>query len=330
LDSALYNYPAAIGVAMHNGDMMDSTSSASWTGYRFFSAVIPGGYPQLSVDGYKFAGDNNVGFVPQDYSPHVLERLCMYEPIGVTIKDVQWDQSTQTVTATVEATVYDTVIGDLRPNLLVLADEVYGLGTGWDQVNSANTWVGHPYYGLGNPIVGFHHHHVLLSMRGGAWGTETLIPDTAYPGSVYQQTYSMHVSEVLPGASAQTNIVDVNNISLIGLVQNYNAADVNDRRILNAKGGQLLTLLNSVNTLNSQDGVLIYPSPASTNLNFDSNKERILSVEIYDLRGILMLEKKVNDSHATLSTAALSPGIYIAKVKIENGSMLIRRCIIAE
>jgi hypothetical protein len=330
LDSSLINYPGSIGVSMHNGDMMDSLSSASWTGYRFFTAVIPGGYPELSVDAYKFAAETRIGFFPHDYSSHMAERTCMYEPIGVTVKNVNWNQSTQTVTATVEATVYDTVVGDLRTNLWVLADEVYGSGTGWDQANGTNLAVGHPYYGFGDPIVGFHHHYVLLSMRGGPWGTDALIPGTAYPGSVYQQTYSMHVSEILPGANAQSNVVDVNNISLVGLVQNYNAIDSADRRILNAKGERLLTLLNSVDNLNSEIGVVVYPAPATDEINFESNKESIASISIYDLRGELILEKRINDVQARINTAGIASGVYVAKIRMENGSVVVRRCVIAE
>ena len=327
LDSALYNYPGSIGVAMHNGDMMDSLSSASWTGYQFFGSMIGGGYPKLSVDAYKFEEEVRVGFYPQDYSPYVAQRMCMYEPIGVELKNVSWDPNTQTVTATVEATVYDTIQEDIRPNLWVVADELYGLGTGWDQVNSANTWVGHPYYGLGNPIVGFHHHHVLLSMRGGPWGTQGLIPVPAYPGSVYQKTYSLAVPQVIWGASAQTNLIDYLNISLIGVVQKYNS-DLTDRRILNATSGKLSDLINEVNEINSIDGISIYPTPAASEINFTSSGEAIVSISIVDLRGGLVFEKLINDNHASISTSGISNGLYIAKVRLANDKVVIRRCVV--
>ena len=54
LDSAVVWNPEAIGVAIHGGDMMDSSSSSVFTGTVFTNALMNGGYPKLSCDAYKF------------------------------------------------------------------------------------------------------------------------------------------------------------------------------------------------------------------------------------------------------------------------------------
>ena len=318
LDSSVANYPNSIPVAMHGGDMMDS-ASLSFTGSQFASLFLLGGYPKLGVDVYKFSSLVNIGTSPWDYKPLVAQRNFMYEPIGVELSNVTWDPVNSVVQATVTATVYDTVADDLRINLWVLANEVYGTGTGWDQYNSANAYPGEPLYGWGDPIIGFHHKDVLLSMRGGSRGTVGIIPLPAYPGSVYQQTYSMQVPSIMPGSTGQTNVIDVNNISLIGLVQKY-SNDINDCRILNAKSGALNSFLSDVDEMEHSQNLLVYPQPAKDFVVLQATSGKLKSVTIYSFDGKEVFNSTGSGTQFVLSTADFESGIYFMKVLLDSGS----------
>ena len=46
--------------------------------------------------------------------------------------------------------------------VLLVDKEMSGEGTGWDQVNYYHTQPGHPYYGAGDPIVGYKHPNVVI------------------------------------------------------------------------------------------------------------------------------------------------------------------------
>ena len=325
LDNTVATFPEAIGVSIHGGDMMDSASS-NWTGSIFASALYGGGYPKAGCDIYKFQEYNSLSTFASNYSKIAIERSLMYEPIGIQLKNVNWNSLTQTVTATVEASVYDTIYGDMRLNLWVVADELYGTGTGWDQTNGSNTVVGHPYYGLGDPILGFRHHKVLLSMVGGTWGSENIFPDTCYYGDVYQKTYSLQIPSVFWGASNQTNTIDSSNITLIGLAQKYDA-DILDRRIFNAISSPLSDLITSVPDLDSDKQITVYPNPSTENITVRTT-ETIDQIIISDGTGRIVLVSKTNSKQIQLSTETLPSGIYFILLEMKSGSVSRSRLVV--
>ena len=86
-----------------------------------------------------------------------------------------------------------------------------------------NTQAGHPFFGAGNPIIGFVHDRVVRAMLGGSWGSSGIIPGAVSAGEVYSTSYS-HV------VSGDQN---VQNLTVVGVIQRYDA-DTNQRHILNA------------------------------------------------------------------------------------------------
>ncbi|HRU61014.1 MAG TPA: T9SS type A sorting domain-containing protein [Bacteroidia bacterium] len=327
LDSAVVWNPEAIGVAIHGGDMMDSSSSSVFTGTVFTNALMNGGYPKLSCDAYKFPELPTLTTEPYNYGTLLAERLVSYEPVGVKLEGIQWDVTHRTVSATVVVEAYDTITADLRPNLWLLADEVYGLGTGWDQVNAANTQVGHPFYGLGDPIIGFRHKHVLLSMRGGAWGTPGVLPATLLPGTQYRQTYSLAVPEEYWGSSGQINTIDSASISLVGLVQQYSANSF-DRRILQADAGKLTDLLTGTGSPNASPMFLVGPSPARDYLTVRSLRGTIARVFLFDLAGRPVFSAASGEGSLRINTTELAAGSYILLVQGSDQQAMQYRVVI--
>ncbi|MFZ7115382.1 MAG: T9SS type A sorting domain-containing protein [Bacteroidota bacterium] len=325
LDNSIIAFPEAIGVAIHGGDEMDS-SSGVWTGGVFAGTLYSGGYPKAGCDAYKFPDYTSLATQPANFQNLALERSLMYEPVEVQLKDVIWNSTTQTVTATVEASVFDTVSGDLRLNFWVVANELYGTGPDWDQVNSSNTDVGHPYYGLGNPILGFRHHHVLMSMQGGAWGTDNIFPDSCVRGSVYRQSYSMQIPSTFWGAQNQTNLIDSSNITLIGLVQNYDA-DILNRRILNAVSAPLMSLITGTNDLDAENNISLYPNPVVNNFTIRAD-DVVKSVSLYDGAGRIVSNQNYNSKQIVLFVNNISPGIYFVNIQLQSGKMIRKKIVV--
>lgn len=65
----------------------------------------------------------------------------------------------------------------------------------------------------------------------------------------------------------------------------------------------------------------IYPNPATTQLFIESQAFEITEANIYNATGSLVMAISVNSKHTILNTEALAPGVYIAEVKTQQGSV---------
>ena len=60
-------------------------------------------------------------------------------------------------------------------------------------------------------------------------------------------------------------------------------------------------------------GVFMFPNPAQSKLNFESG-DIITRLEIYDLRGALLVSKEINNNKAEIDILSWEDGLYIARV----------------
>lgn len=67
--------------------------------------------------------------------------------------------------------------------------------------------------------------------------------------------------------------------------------------------------------------LLLYPNPATTQLIIESQDLEITEVNIYNATGSLMMAVHLNNKYYLLNTEALVPGIYIAEIKTQQGSV---------
>lgn len=83
------------------------------------------------------------------------------------------------------------------------------------------------------------------------------------------------------------------------------------------------TNINSINL--ATENILIYPNPTQDFVNFET-KNSILSVSFYDVKGALI---KTNNSVNTnrISISNFSNGIYFAKIKLNNGTELMKKIV---
>lgn len=79
---------------------------------------------------------------------------------------------------------------------------------------------------------------------------------------------------------------------------------------------------NSVSKLN------VYPNPAQDKINIESPNMK--NVAVFNLLGVLIENKKVNDDYAVISTNEFSQGTYILKVEYLDGSVGYSRFVVAK
>ncbi|MFN8322775.1 MAG: T9SS type A sorting domain-containing protein [Chitinophagales bacterium] len=65
----------------------------------------------------------------------------------------------------------------------------------------------------------------------------------------------------------------------------------------------------------------IYPNPTTAQLIIESQDLAIAGVNIYNATGSLMMAVQLNSKYYLLNTEALAPGIYIAAIKTQQGSV---------
>jgi Secretion system C-terminal sorting domain len=71
----------------------------------------------------------------------------------------------------------------------------------------------------------------------------------------------------------------------------------------------------------SVNEVVVYPNPASGNVNISSNVN-IKKVELIDVQGRILISKLVDDSNATFDLSSYSNGVYYVKVVGDGGSRI--------
>jgi Outer membrane protein Omp28/FlgD Ig-like domain len=259
--------PNTICVAIHNSDDMDIPDG------NLVSGEYISGFPGGTVDRmeYNSSIEQNRG----EWEALCNARNLDIVPMGVSILDQDWDAVNRLITVTVGTDFVGSLTGDLRLNLYIVEDQVTGSGSGYNQVNYYNTVAGHPYYGAGNPIVGFVHKKVVREMLGGAWGTSGVIPTLANSGDSYSQTYTY----TLPAN------YDENEIYLVAMVQRYDNDNTN-RMIYNAEEVKLWLGTTGLENNESFDKKL-YPNPFEnfTRLEFELNENSNVNVDVYDLSG---------------------------------------------
>ena len=72
----------------------------------------------------------------------------------------------------------------------------------------------------------------------------------------------------------------------------------------------------------------IYPNPANNILTIVSHTIEIKNINIYNLNGQLVLNKKLNNNHNTINVSSLETGIYIIDILSENTS--VKRKLVIE
>jgi hypothetical protein len=220
----------------------------------------------------------------------------------------QYDSVTRLLNCTVDATFLTTPApGDLRLNLFLVEDSVTGFGFGYDQTNYFNTTPGHPYYGAGDPIVGYVHHHVLRKVETGAWGLTGVIPNAPVAGSTYSHTFTN-----IPVSAAWKHY----DMDVVAFISYYNAS-ANLRQVINSNEKKLADVSTDVNTIDKMPSkVLIYPNPAVDKIyvSLKENPNAESSIILYDFSGKKVLSEALQQGTSAIGTKNIPSGIYFYKI----------------
>jgi len=314
LEQVLTNYPNAIGISVHNGDGM------AFTDGNTINSAFLSGYPMGTVDHYKFPTDGP-GLNRSVWNARMGTRLGHIVPAEISGTHT-YNPTTRVLNVDVTATFRAAVSGDFRLNCYVIQDSVIGPNNSqYNQVNYYNTVSGHPYFGAGNPIVGFVHRHVLRATLGGPWGTAGSVPATTTDGGVYTQSYTYTIPTSYGAVTA-----DPSKMYVVYAIQEYNAS-TNARPVHNAMQQKINTAvsIDNSNLATTSNEVNVFPNPfaGQTNIQFTLGKQENVSVRIMDLTGKQVGEfnqgtMDTGSYTITLDASGLSSGMYLMNINIGN------------
>ena len=93
-----------------------------------------------------------------------------------------------------------------------------------------------------------------------------------------------------------------------------------------AYSNESCTLPIGIGEPENRDGLRVYPNPASDRVTVES-ASIIFSIEIMDLTGRKVHERRISSEKAVIPLNNFSPGIYLLKVQTENGLTTRKICV---
>jgi hypothetical protein len=317
VDQIRNTIPEAITVGIHAGFGTDAMTIPAHSAY---AAAFTTGAPTAAIDRKIFPGETRVGHSRGAWVANTSSQSTALTPLDITLSGAL--TSTNTVDLNVDVNFVDFLPNWQNANLtvFVVEDSVVGSGSGYDQINAYNTQAGHPYFGAGNPIVGYPHRHVVRAIGSGtsAWGDETFFTSAPAVNSNYNKTYTINLNSSW----------DQSKMEFIAFVNYYDASTgENEREIVNVNKIKFSDLVVGVakNNINVTE-FTVYPNPVQNgqvNVKFELKKSENVTVEIVNVlgevvssinRGALVAgEQKMN-----LNVDNLNSGIYFVRVTAGN------------
>lgn len=312
VENILAAVPEAVAVGIHAGFGTDAMTIPAHSSY---AAAFASGAPTASIDRKLFDGESDVAIsrASNGWLNAVNAQKVVPTPCNVSISG-SISGSTANVDVNVNFVDYPVNPQNLRVTLFVVEDSVTGTGSGYNQVNYYNSIVGHPYYGKGNPIVGFVHKHVVRSVPTGTWGDATYFASNPTLNSIHSNSYSVSID---PNWKMK-------DISFVAFVNYYNPnGGLDEYEILNVEEVKLSSLVGAKENIASKVDFSVYPNPARDIANVTLNLKESANVEvaILDMTGkqvsfINFGSVNVGTQILELNTSDLSDGLYFVNLKI--------------
>lgn len=310
LDSLAQADPNIIPVAIHLHDQWHVDRMAFPEGDTLI-AHYRWAQPTVMVDRIKFSDQQNIALINPFWKPKIDERKL--DPVAVSIgANSTYDANSRQLDVTVLGEVLDGMTGDVRVNAYVVESPVSGTGLGWDQLNGYDNNVGHPLYGLGNPITNYQHKWVCRDMLGGPWGQTGVIPNPAPANTLFSHTFT---------TTLDTAWNDIN-CYLVVLVQRYNS-DENLRTIVNAAqlglNENLVTDIELSPIFPQTPTIVAYPNPSEEVIYIRNDFPEATIWRLYDVNGKVHRQGAVNRSPLLrIEQGDMSPGIYLFQLQFPD------------
>ncbi len=311
LENILFSNPNVIAVGIHAGFGTDAMTIPA---HSALANAFTSGAPTATVDRIKFAGQSNVAISRSIWASQVNYRQGINTPVDININGT-YNALNRTATVTVSADFVDFALpGDIRLGLYVVEDSVSQVGSGYNQTNyyhSGSYGTNHPYYGAGNPIIGYTHRHVGRATypANDPWGDTTVIPSAPQMGASYSKTYTIPISSNW----------DEDQIHFVAFAT-YHSSNTGEREIINAgevKMNQMTTGLENVQQQLSFD---YFPNPAMNQLNVEIKNEWVGQTRLLlkDISGKLLLDEKLGNVLNVLDISQFESGLYFLELIYGN------------
>lgn len=300
-----------IGIGVHScfgTDAMTNTAAST-----ICSTLGNNSAPTGMIDRIVYPGESSAAFSRNLWLARANARSAQGSPVGLTITG-SYVPGASTASVTVSSSFVDYPLpGSINVSLAVLEDSVTGTGNGYNQINAYNTQAGHPYFGAGNPVVGYVHRHVLRTILPSTFGDATVIPSTIVLSTPYSRTFTVSIPTTW----------DYEQISLVAMV-NYAGPGISEYQILNAEQvhlDQLTTGLNEV--VSNVNGVQLSPNPTSdfSTVQFNLVRNSNVNVTVMDVTGKVVQVQNLGvmskgKQQAIVDATILENGFYLVSLRV--------------
>jgi hypothetical protein len=318
IDSMQAKYDGVIAVSLHAFPPFDAMHfSAIDSLFSFYAGGVPCG----SIDRILWPGEKPVvARQLGSWDTIIRNRLLTDAQLTVSLT-AAWNSLTRDVSVDVNINILSNMpSGDYRLNLYVLEDSITGSGSGYDQLNYYDKTAGNPFYGRGNPIIGYVHRHVARALLPSAWGLQGLIPASPLSGQYFKHTFNY----TLPTK------FQADRIRLIAYVYRFSSDHKTDE-VLNAEEKKLISPPTEIAFHKSdQPSFKIYPNPTSGKIYFSvDQKISDYYIRISNTMGQEVLKKIVRPDIPIheLNIESLPKGIYSVQLicgnKISGNKLMV-------
>lgn len=311
VEQVLSGNPNVIGIGVHSCFGTDAMTNGEAS--TICSTLGNNSAPTGMVDRIVYPGESSAAFSRNLWQSRANARAAQGSPVGISISG-SYVPGASTASVTVTSSFVDYPLpGNLNVSLVVVEDSVTGTGAGYNQVNAYHTQAGHPYFGAGNPIVGYVHRHVMRDILPSTWGDATVIPSTIALNTPYSQTFTVSIP----------NTWDYEQLSVVAMV-NYAGPGISEYQILNAEQVHLDQLSTSINENESNvNGLEVSPNPTSdySYVQFNLVRNSNVTLSVYDVTGKLVQEQNLGvmtrgKQQAIVNANELENGFYFVNLRV--------------
>lgn len=307
------NEPDVIWVTHHAGFIADGMLFPE---IDTIARAFTFGAPTATIDRIQFSGQQDVAVGPNLWNSNITNQLTQTADVDVTVNG-NFEAATRSANINVDAVFSNAVTaqGEYRINVFVVEDSVVGSGSNYNQANYFNNTAGHPFQGLGNPVLNYAHRHVVRDVISTAWGMSGIIPNSPMANTTYSANFSYQVPMDY----------DLSKVRFVAFVTDFSQA-VGQRNVLNANQEDLNNFstiaTNTTNKIPFVQALSIQPNPATTfvNLKVESSENQQVEILVSNVTGQTILTKEnINLQTGTnvypLPVDELPNGLYFIAMK---------------
>lgn len=302
MDGLLDTYPNVIGVGLHTYNASDAMSLPE---IDTIGQAYAGGAPMAGTD--RIFSGSSVAQIWTTWESDIQTRLAESPKLSVSL-DVNWNDVTRLISTNITCDILENLpSGDYRFNLYVVEDSVTGVGAGYDQTSYYDSNPSSPFYGLGDPIVGYVHRHVARAILPHSWGQGSIISSSPLTG----ESFSTTINYTLPVSYNEDKI------ELVAFVSEYTSDHLGDE-VFNAEKAPLLDGPAGITSLSQETGFEVYPNPSDGIVSFEGTTSG--KIRLYSATGQTILFFDLKKGANSIDLSSLPRGIYYANLITESSS----------